>query len=695
MRFDARLQMALMPKGGLMSDNTHLWTSESRVWYPLITETALAPDGAHVVYTLREPLVTETESRYLTHLYLTAVPDDARSGEPIQLTCGPHSNHHARWSPDGAYLAFLSDRTTAGGEGAGKTNIYVMRMAGGEPWALTAFKEVGVTDLAWSPDGQRIAFLVPQPPSADKLKARKARDDALVWDEDHEFQHVFTVPFSVAPRTLPEAIQLTRGRFHVVQLGWLRDGARLAIVHQPTPLEDEWTGSRLALVLSDLDAGRGPFDVDDLEELGTVGESGSMPMPSPDGAWIACVTGEQPVHWGGANRVVLYAIEGGESRPLVTTPDGLCWLLGWAADGASVYVAETSGLDTHIWSLDLSGESATPVLATPTCKTAMHSPGGGMIAFSEETFLRPNSLWVWGAADSDVEGARFVTAPSMPDAWPDAPLPEVEVLQWEPPDPLPGGNSIEGILIYPFGYEDGEAVPLVVDVHGGPAGVFQRRYLGIPDTYCDVLAMAEKGMAVLRVNPRGSGGYGREFRFANYGDWGGGDFRDIMAGVDLLIDRGIANPERLGIMGWSYGGFMTSWAITQTDRFRAACVGAGVTNLMSFTGTSDIPSFLPDYFSAEFWEDLDAYRQHSALFQIHAASTPTLIQHGEADIRVPLAQGRELYNALKRRGIPVKMVIYPRQGHGIGEPRLVIDRLSRPVAWFVQWLVDEEAGDDA
>src|SRR6185369_12612220 len=176
-----------------------------------------------------------------------------------------------------------------------------------------------------------------------------------------------------------------------------------------------------------------------------------------------------------------------------------------------------------------------------------------------------------------------------------------------------------------------------------------------------VAAFAAKGYAVLRPNPRGSSGYGAKFRYANYGDWGGGDFRDLMTGVDHVIKMGVADPERLGVMGWSYGGFMTSWTITQTKRFRAASVGAGVTNLMSFTGTADIPGFLPDYFQGEFWDNLELYRAHSAMFQVKGVTTPTLILHGENDVRVPVSQGYELYNALKRQKVPVRMVTYPRQ----------------------------------
>ena len=191
---------------------------------------------------------------------------------------------------------------------------------------------------------------------------------------------------------------------------------------------------------------------------------------------------------------------------------------------------------------------------------------------------------------------------------------------------------------------------------------------------------------MLRPNPRGSSGYGKKFRYANYGDWGGGDFRDVMAGVDHVIAEGIADPDRLGVMGWSYGGFMTSWTITQTKRFRAASVGAGVTNLMSFTGTADIPGFLPNYFGGEYWDKPDTYRAHSAMFQVKGVTTPTLIQHGERDERVPLSQGQELYNALKRQGCTTTMVIYPRTPHGIEEPRLMLDCMTRNLDWFDRYV---------
>jgi dipeptidyl aminopeptidase/acylaminoacyl peptidase len=199
-------------------------------------------------------------------------------------------------------------------------------------------------------------------------------------------------------------------------------------------------------------------------------------------------------------------------------------------------------------------------------------------------------------------------------------------------------------------------------------------------------AFTSRGYAILRPNPRGSSGYGQKFRFANIKDWGGGDYQDLMTGVDHVIKMGVADPDRLGVMGWSYGGFMTSWVVTQTKRFKAASVGAGVTNLMSFIGTADIPSFIPDYFGSQPWENLEVYRTHSAMFNMKGVVTPTLVQHGEADERVPISQGYEFYNALKVQNVPTRMIVLPRMPHGPNEPKMVLKAKQTNLEWFDKYV---------
>jgi dipeptidyl aminopeptidase/acylaminoacyl peptidase len=216
-------------------------------------------------------------------------------------------------------------------------------------------------------------------------------------------------------------------------------------------------------------------------------------------------------------------------------------------------------------------------------------------------------------------------------------------------------------------------------------GVFSESYPGRPGLY-PLAAFASKGYAVLRCNIRGSGGYGKQFRFANYNDWGGKDYDDLMAGVDHVIGMGVADPDRLAVMGWSYGGYMTSWVIGHTRRFKAAAIGAPVTNLWSFTGTSDIPGFLPDFFAGEPWDSFEAYRKHSPMSYVKGITTPALILHGEGDIRVPISQGYEFYNALKRQGIPAKMVVYPREPHGPQEPKFMLDIMRRHLDWVEKYV---------
>ncbi|HEX2034212.1 MAG TPA: S9 family peptidase [Chloroflexota bacterium] len=654
-----------------------MWLTEDRLRYPLIQEVAPAPDGRRVAFVVREPLLAEDRSEFVCHVYLA--PATGEGGETIQLTCGPHRNTHPRWSPDGQQLAFLSTRS-------GRANLYVMRLAGGEPWPLTAYEKTSIAAIEWAPDGRSIAFRMPEPPDEARERARRAKDDPHLWGVDFEYTHLFTVPFAVAPRTLPAARQLTRGPLQVVDFDWLPHGRGMAFTHRPMPEWDHWWETRLARI--DVTGDAAPLD------LGLVGDWTARPLVSPDGRWIACHTCTEPRRWALAGRVVLYPAEpdaGTEPRALAATPDGKCEPIGWSADGSAVYVLEQEGVTTQLWLLPVSGEGGHRLTEGQALKSLPAMGAGGAIALVVQDVHQPNAVAMLDTAPAEGDpgpGApqrrvvRRVAAPSLPAEWPAGPLPPVEVIRWEAED----GRAIEGLLALPVGYQPGRPVPLVVEVHGGPPSAFTRGYVGAPERTVDVMSFTAAGYAILRPNPRGSSGYGRDFRFANEGDWGGGDFRDVMAGVDHLIEREIADPARLGIAGWSYGGYLTASAITQTERFKAACVGAGITNAISFNGTADIPAFIPDYLGAEFWDDLETYRRVSPVLNAPRVRTPTLIVHGEADVRVPVSQGRELYNALKRLGVPVEMVIYPRQGHGFSEPRLMLDVRRRIVAWFGRYL---------
>ncbi len=306
---------------------------------------------------------------------------------------------------------------------------------------------------------------------------------------------------------------------------------------------------------------------------------------------------------------------------------------------------------------------------------------GGTLAFLREDSVAPREVWTMRLAPAAAAKGR--AAPPIPKRLTDTNprVPDLlsfpkELVSWKGAD----GWEMEGVLVYPRGHVKGTRVPLALNVHGGPAGTHSNTFTPSPRLWGWPL-FAQAGYAIFFPNPRGSGGYGETFRAANVRDWGVKDYEDLMSGVDALVERGIADPDRLAVNGWSYGGFMTSTIVTKTDRFQSAIVGAAVTNLASFTGTADIPEFARSYFRSWPWEDPRVYVERSALFHAGNVKTPSLVVHGDRDERVPVSQGWEFYNALKAVGVPTDLLILPRQPHGPREPKLLRTCHER----FLQW----------
>ena len=632
------------------------WTPEEMMKLRSVGVPRVSPDGKLAVFVVSTAVMTDDKSEFLTHLWMAAT-DGSWSR---QFTFGDKSSGGPAWSPCGKLIAFTSGRS-------GKSNIWLIRADGGEAEQLTDVK-TGVGSLAWSPDGARIAFVMADPPTDQEEKDKKARNDARVFGENEKKNHLWVVAVARDKDGKREPKRLTQGAFTVSGFDWSPDGAAIAFAHVPSLRTNDHFRSDIEIV-DTATAESKPF--------ASTAASESEPFFSPDGKRLAYSVSDIPPYWAGASRVAVAPAAGGPVRVLAPTFDEEPNVVGWSADGKGLYYTESEGTITRLGFLPADGGAPVPLNAgTDQVLSASLSPDGTMFGLSiqdcdspSEAFVTPMGKW------APVQVSR-----ANADA-PGHPLGRTEVVRWKGPQ----GLEIEGLLTYPARYEKGRRYPLVVVIHGGPAGVFSRSFIASPGVY-PVAAFAAEGWAVLKGNIRGSVGYGKAFRLSNYRDWGGKDYRDLMAGVDKVIAMGVADPDRLGVMGWSYGGYMTSWVITQTKRFKAASVGAGVTDLMSMSGTTDIPDFIVSYFGAEHWEDPEAIQKHSPMFNVKGATTPTLIQHGEQDIRVPIGQGYELYHALKRQGTKVQMVVYPRQPHAIGEPRLIIDAGKRNIEWFRQYL---------
>jgi len=608
-------------------------------------------DGSFVAWTQTRAVIETEKSDEVTQIFIAKIDGSQRR----QLTRSEKSSSNPAWSPDGKWIYFTSARF-------GKNDLFRIPLDGGEPEQLTKLKG-GVGVFALSKDGHFVAYSSAEP-DPDIEKAIKEKRDFRVLDEKPKNAVLYVIPTD-GDRSKPRA--LTPPERHVQELTWSPEGDRLAFVSWSSPVVNDWRKAKVAEVETATGA---------VKELAVSGTFGSRPAYSPDGRYLAFPQSSSPVPYPGASRVALYDRKSGSVRQLSATPDELPRGLAWKPDSSGLIITEGKHTGSAVLEIPVDAP-VKEVFAPPegVLGQGFLDDSGRVMGVSSEATDRAPEAYVL------VSGKMLVQVSAANTDLPRLPLGKTEPFRWTSKD----GSEIEGLLTYPVGYQPGRKVPLVLNIHGGPAGAFNQQFIGRAGLY-PIAVFAAKGYAVLRPNPRGSSGYGKAFRESNYKDWGGGDYLDDQAGVDALIAKGIVDADRMAVMGWSYGGYMTSWTIGHTTRFKAAAVGAGVTNLVSFTGTTDIADFLPDYFSGEFWQQADLYRERSPITYAGKITTPTLVLHGEADERVPTTQGIEFYHAVKRNGTPAKMVVYPRQPHGPHEPKFVLDIMQRHLDWVDQYV---------
>jgi dipeptidyl aminopeptidase/acylaminoacyl peptidase len=646
------------------------WTVEKMMDVKQVGSVHVAPDGQRVAFTVREALMEGEKSEYLTHVYLASTDGTGQ----IQLTYGApcrngaSSSEDPQWSPDGEWIAFTSARS-------GKRNVWLIRVCGGEARQLTDV-QTSVSSFKWSPDGKQIAFTAIEPPSPQEERAAREKNDVRVVGQGVKMRRLYTIPVE----TGRPVCALTAGNYTVgvgdlpALYDWSPDGKAIAFTHACTPSWDDWMSAGISLVDVESKAVR-PLLCQDAAAID--------PHFSPDGRWVACKIYDHPA-WEWSSVVHLVPVDGGPARPLAETYDRRPGLVGWSADGSQLYYDESYGTRVRLGALPIDGGPPRTLYEPEgVISQAKLNRRRTVLGFVLEDLARPPEVYA-----SRLDALSPVQVSRANEGLHELPLGRTEVIRWTAVD----GLEIEGLLTYPVNYEPSTRYPLLLSVHGGPASVFAQEFAGRPSIYGPLAALAARGYAVLRCNVRGSTGYGKAFRRANYRDWGGMDVQDLLAGVDRVITMGVADLERMGVLGWSYGGYMAASVITQTPRdgkglrFRAAVVGAGIVNLISNAGTTDSPSFTVSHFGSELWETVELLCARSPVLNVSDVTTPTLILHGEQDVRVPVSQGYELYNALKRRGCTVEMVVYPRTGHIPHEPKLLQDVMARTMQWMDRYV---------
>lgn len=620
-----------------------------------LSDVALSPDGAQIAYVVGKRYTEDEHTLAACAIWLVATDG---SDEARQFTWGPRADSFPRWSPDGSMLAFLSDRKEADTQ-----QLYLMPASGGEARPLTAAKG-GVQSLKWSPNGQQIAFLAPDAPSEEEEQRTKDRDDAQHLDHDYKFTRLWVVNLDGGE---PRAI--TPPEYQVRSYAWLGDDA-WAITTSPTPNADDLIASWPVLRVR---------EHAEPEQIWQGRHSAHTLTNSLDGkalAWIhsgASADGWVEETW------TLRA--GGAPQRLLDDFDGHVRELHWLPDNESLLVAALSHTRSVLARVPLATGTPETVVSGHTMleqgadgRSVSLSRDGQRYACLFEDGTHPLDVWVGTLGSAPTQRTQHNQHLA------DVAVGDSETITWHAPD----GLEIEGVLIYPSEYQPGQRYPLVLHLHGGPNWFWLQRFMADWHDWGQLLAA--RGYAVLLPNPRGSADRGPAFTGSNQRAWGFGDFGDVLTGVDHVVGLGVADPDRLGVGGWSYGGYFTSWAIGHSDRFKAAIVGAGVVDLVSMEA-GDIASWLPTaQFLATPWEDPEIYQRCSPITYAGDMHTPTLILHGAADQRVRLGQGRALYNTLRYRKVPVEMVVYPREDHPIRERHHQRDMLTRVCDWFDQWL---------
>jgi dipeptidyl aminopeptidase/acylaminoacyl peptidase len=619
--------------------------------------TQISPDGKWVAYTVGYG--DFKQDAFINQIWLA----QTESGKTFQLTRGEKSSTNPRWSPDGQWLAFLSNRQED------KNQIFVISPLGGEAQQLTK-SETAISNFSWSEDGKTIAYTATEP-APQPLKDRKDYlGDYDVVREGYSYVHLWTINVAEAMKAPVVGKQRTKKKdFSIDSFSWSPDGSSIAFSATVNPdLIQGVTSDIYLLKLSD----------DSVKKIVDLAGPDSGPRFSPDGKQIVFSSAMgNKVYFASNSRLAIVPVTGGTPKSITDSFDENPGLIEWKTDG--IYFAGQQRTTAHLFRVDPATSRTIRVTAPDNLMAGSFSftRSGDRMAFVAGSPTAMNEVFVSAVKDfaprklTDMtEQARAFTLGTR------------EVISWKSHD----GVSIEGVLIKPANFDATKKHPLLCIIHGGPTGV-DRPLLLTPDSrYYPADIWAARGALILKVNYRGSAGYGEAFRKLNVRNLGVGDAWDVLSGVDYLIGKGWVDKNKVACMGWSQGGYISAFLTTSSDRFAAISVGAGISNWSTYYYNTDITPFTINYLGNDPAVDPEIYQKTSPMSYIKSAKTPTLIQHGELDRRVPIANAYELRQGLEDRGVKVEMVVYKGFGHGITKPKSMRAVMQHNLAWFNHYI---------
>jgi len=620
----------------------------ARVFSPRIS-----PDGSRVAYLVAENKMEKDKPwKSVTQLWL--VPTSGPASAARQYTRGEESVSGVQWSPDGKMVAF---QMNAGEDKDKKPQVWFMYVDGGEPWQVTKHKS-GVRSFEFSPDGKTLLLVATVPEPEDQEKRTKNKDDAEVVDHDMRMAQLWTWSVSSG-----EEKQITRGDFTVSDPRWSPDGTHITFTSNPTPRLDD--GSLQTAWVLDVGGEK-------QRKLSDTTDFTHTARWSPGGKWIAyLVSRDGPFY---QTNLYVAGADGGKGKKLSTGFELNAGEPVWSPDGKTVYFSSNTRESVQIFAADLSAGSVRQLTERP-----------GAMNLAEISLNGQTAIGTWSDPEHPAEVFRSdlkfssIQPITSQNAWlGDYALGGTEVVKWKSSK---DGMEIDGIVTKPVDFDPSRKYPFLLNPHGGPTGASLLTFNPTEQI------MAANGYLLLEPNFRGSTGRGEKFAGANQNDWGNGDYKDDMSGVQSMVDKGWADSDRLGAFGWSYGGFMTMWIDTQTDKFKAISPGAGLPDLYSMYSQTDIHRYMTMFFdNKEPWDNFQEYWDHSPMKYIENVKTPTMILHGQSDTRVPIPQSEEFYRGLYQRHVPVEYVTYPRENHGFVEPRHIQDRWQRYLVFFGKYL---------